>query len=255
MKKHAVIVALTAQLIAGAGLSWGASQITSLPKTINTSGEYYLASNLTSSGNGIIINASNVSIDLKGHTIKGSSNPGAAISLATNATNIKDVEIANGSITNFTRGITLWDVQGVRVINLRLTNISHDDIDDASLDVGVNSLIKDSVFADNYHGPSAQDGSIITGNTSINSQGHGFWAGSGSIIQGNAVYGSLMEGIGGRDATIKNNSVFGNHEGGILPDGNCLVDGNTAVNNDPDGLGWPNMGECSTCVFGANVAP
>jgi hypothetical protein len=70
--------------------------ISSLPITISTSGSYYLTQSLSvSSGNGISISASGVTLDLNGFSI---SSTAASLSGSGVAVNAHDVTIKNGSI-------------------------------------------------------------------------------------------------------------------------------------------------------------
>jgi hypothetical protein len=72
---------------------------------INNSGNYVLGSNLTSSGaDCITINADEVGIDLKGHSIKGA---GTGKGITDDGISRRDIVITNGSISNFDTGIDL----------------------------------------------------------------------------------------------------------------------------------------------------
>lgn len=70
-----------------------------LPKMINESGSYYLAENISTTGGGITISVSDVTLDLMGFTLKGATGIGISVSVA--ATNIK---IHNGTITGWKGG-------------------------------------------------------------------------------------------------------------------------------------------------------
>lgn len=72
--------------------------ISTLPYTINASGSYYLTQNLSvSTGNGITITASDVSLDLNGFTISSTaSNPSGAGIIWTNSLN--NIAVRNGVI-------------------------------------------------------------------------------------------------------------------------------------------------------------
>jgi parallel beta-helix repeat protein len=283
MKKQVFGVMFAAQLVFSASLAWGAQQITALPYTISSSGSYYISQSLTSTNqnnhDGIIINASNVSIDLGGNALIGNGHQGTGIGLDSQATNIRNIEITNGTVTNFGYGVNLlyvnnsYDIcEGTRVINLRVV-----DNVPSSLSLGVGSLIKDSFFAYNGGGPGAGAGSLITGNISHHSGGNGFaggseaityigntmysnngegiYSGPGNTIINNTSYGNGSNGFWVADgSTIKNNTTYGNGQNGIYLDGGKnLVIGNTVFNNDQSSQGFANISTCSDCVINNNV--
>ena len=78
--------------------------ISSLPFTISTPGIYYLTKNITTAGNGIVINANDVVLDLGGFTIvgdRGVADTGVDITTQTNVT------IRNGTVRNFGTGVNV----------------------------------------------------------------------------------------------------------------------------------------------------
>jgi parallel beta-helix repeat protein len=82
--------------------------ISSAPYTISNSGSYYLTTNLTTTGHGIKITASSVSVDLMGFSLVGdrssSFDYGIFIDGASNSP-IFGISIRNGSVRNFGKGI------------------------------------------------------------------------------------------------------------------------------------------------------
>jgi hypothetical protein len=87
----------------GPGISVQAQLISSLPLTIDESGSYYLDQNMRHSSrytDAIEVNADDVTIDLRGHSLIGrSSSSGTSNGIYMNGR--KNVEIRNGTITNF----------------------------------------------------------------------------------------------------------------------------------------------------------
>lgn len=73
------------------------TRIANLPYTITASGLYYLAGDLTSTGNGIIIEADNVTVDLMGFSLVGPGSTGIGINIQGH----QNVELRNGTVRNF----------------------------------------------------------------------------------------------------------------------------------------------------------
>ncbi|MGB9716466.1 MAG: right-handed parallel beta-helix repeat-containing protein [Thermodesulfovibrionales bacterium] len=250
-----------------------ATEITSLPYTINSSGSYYITKDLSSTNHGIIVNKNHVTIDLMGHSIKGSSSGGYHGIYINGRTN---VEIKNGTIRNFgLNGIYEESNSGNshRIINVRVIGNKGSGI---YLN-GYNNLVQSCTVSYNYeHGIAIYLSSTITGNT-VNSNGFsgintyigctimgnivnannsfGIYNYGGSTIISNTVCGNGWDGIfieeGG--STVKNNTVDLNGDYGIYFGLSfCLVDGNTAGMNDQSGLGYPDISDCLTCTFGFN---
>lgn len=88
--------------------SYGQTPITSVPFTINTSGNYVVTAELVysaSSGNAITVNAHHVTIDLNGHYLFcATANNSAKAIFASNKANIR---IRNGEIAGFLHGVEL----------------------------------------------------------------------------------------------------------------------------------------------------
>lgn len=199
--------------------------IASLPFDINSSGPYHLTANLSSTGNGINLNADDVTIDFKGFTITGPGTQSSFDGISSNMAFRRNIEIRNGTIVNFADGIDAKINYG-RVINMRAHDNGYDGI-----------LLKGS----NNH---------VLNCSSYSNSGHGIVTGTGSLISGNIANNNAGVGIYGYDySTIKNNIAFYNGQTGILPGNNSLVDGNTS------GGQTPNIGPCATCTFGLNHAP
>ena len=121
-----------------------ATQITSLPITISTSGKYYLTSNLAAVGTGwsIVITASNVVLDLDGQVITGAANQlGILIDGASGVTvknggaarglvfgvyllNATDCTVENVSATTASTPITDVNGKGNRIVNCNLALVT-----------------------------------------------------------------------------------------------------------------------------------
>ncbi|MCK8603015.1 right-handed parallel beta-helix repeat-containing protein [Desulfoferrobacter suflitae] len=248
--------------------------IESLPCTIREPGLYYLTKNLThtaTSENAITVDANHVTIDLMGFNLIG---PGTGKTIGIYMTHRSNVEIRNGTISNFTPdGIReAGSGSNHRVINVRVAGIngisyagygiilfgsSHLVKDCTVLGhfyTGINvskgtTVIGNTVYANNY-GISTGAGCLATGNTVSDNAATGISTSSGCTLSGNSAY---HNGVGiwvSYGCTIVGNTVYGNTVQGIQLNPYCLVDQNTAYGNS----GY-NMTPCSTCVLGKNVAP
>jgi hypothetical protein len=92
---------------------------------ISAAGSYVLSKNLTSSGNCFVIQAPNVSIDMKGHKIKGN---GTGSAFTDNGAEEDNAAIVNGTITNFSVGINLSNSGSATIAVLSSSNNAGDGI-------------------------------------------------------------------------------------------------------------------------------
>jgi len=93
------------------------TKITSLPYTILASGSYYLGNNLSAAtGAGIIVDANDVTLDLRGFCLGGNfSEDGIKI-----LDNRRNVEVRNGTLSGWNNGINSnGGCSGLRVIGVR----------------------------------------------------------------------------------------------------------------------------------------
>jgi parallel beta-helix repeat protein len=245
-----------------------ATTITSVPYTITTRGYYTINTNLTSSGDGIIVNASNVTIDLKGYTIVGN---GAGSYHGVYMNGRANIEIRNGTVRGF-GGNGIYEVlpagRSHRITNMRviankgngisLSGYNHTVKDCTVSDNGtigvkiLNGIVSGNTVCDNgTRGIDVSLGATVTGNTvSLNGQ-DGIVAGNGCTVVDNAAYSNTGSGMSvSFGTTLKNNAAYSNVNYGFSLGGHNLVDGNTAYNNTTG-----NMSSCATCTFGDNHAP
>jgi hypothetical protein len=100
------------------------TKITTLPYTINNPGFYYLGGNLNTNvvgGNGITVNADDVTIDLMGFSLTGILN-GSYPYCGIYMNGRRNVEIRNGTVKDFIRQVMEEGASGAnhRVINVRV---------------------------------------------------------------------------------------------------------------------------------------
>jgi hypothetical protein len=237
--------------------------IGSLPYAINDPGSYALDGNL--SGNrGIVINASRVSLDLRGFNLTGTPASGDGIVVRGSRS---DIEIHNGTIAGWA-GV---GIQGDSAFNssfhdLRLSACGH-----CGLRAGHGAVVE-NVVAQNNGGVGIQGsealvvtdcsaagnvawgfelgaGSTVQGCSAMHNGGGGIFAASGALVSGNAVYGngwqpaaanasecgaSTLAGIAvlGTGARVTDNTVCDNTIGLQLLSGGNSVTGNLVSGND-----------------------
>jgi hypothetical protein len=99
-----------------------ATQITSLPITISTSGKYYLTSNLAAAGTGwsITIKASNVVLDLNGQVITGGPNQRGILIDGASGVTVKN----GGAARGLQFGVSLLNATDCTVENVSATTAS-----------------------------------------------------------------------------------------------------------------------------------
>lgn len=208
--------------------------ISSLPYTITQSGSYYITGDLTSTGDGITVEADNVTIDLMGYSLVGDhagmDDDGVFMNGRFN------VEVRNGTVTNFSYGIRGWTSsdRNHRVIEVRAVGHVFDGIDLS----GYGHLVKDCSTSDNnFNGIHAGSSSMVTGNTSYNNDLNGIVAGEGSTVIGNTANNNESRGISAQDgSTVTGNIAYNNGTRGIYANDGSTVTGNTAYNNAYDGI-------------------
>lgn len=215
----------------------GATEITSLPSTIDTSGAYFLSENLTSTGDGVTVIVDNVTIDLKGFSLIGpgktsGSNTGISI------INSHNVEISNGTVRDFGgSGIGSSGIGKHRAIAIRVIGNGGDGIEFHSGASAAGSQIRDSVIAENDgRGVHSSHGAVITGNT-ISNNGSGLNSGWGSTVSNNTIYENAGPGIVmGPGSTIVDNTVFANASVGIEANDGSMISRNTVYENHGTGI-------------------
>lgn len=201
--------------------------ITSLPIIISQPGFYYLKGNLTSSGNGIIIDASEVTLDLMGFSITGpSSGDGTGISIAAGK---KNVEVRNGNLNYFFYGIKTeyTDAKNHRFTNVKITGCGSGIIGDAD-----GTIITGCIVSDCGTGIISQSrGAIITNNIASYNTTTGFY-----------LYSSNPNRI--PSGVITNNAAYNNNYGFYLNNNTAqVVDRNTATGNTT--ANWTNLDGCT----------
>jgi parallel beta-helix repeat protein len=249
-------------VVAGGGLV--GTKISSLPYTISTSGFYFLGKDLTATGNGITVNADNVTLDLMGFSLTG---PGKASgsNLDIDINDHNNVEIRNGTVQNFgSHGlVSNTNRQQHRAINLRVANNGGTGINfylchscliknctvtengNYGIWGGYENLIEgNTVYLNGGVGIATDWGGLVTGNNSSKNVSHGIHTSVGSRIMGNTCYDNEGSGINvSNSCMVQSNSAISNTGSGIVLGFSGVVLDNNASYNQAYGISAP-AGDC-----------
>jgi len=271
-----VCIAFLWPRFSSAGTDETRTPISSSPYIVNSSGSYYLTGNLTSSGNGITVNADNVVIDLNGFTITGNNtNDGIYMNGRSN------IEVKNGTVKGFDTGINEHSTAtlqiGHRMTNVRAVFNVHDGMSFANneniiknctvsrngrygvystgdanrvtntvvienaLDgismSRVSTVIDTTASLNRRSGIVVAEGSLVTGNNALSNSGSGISTGYGSTVLSNVADKNSNHGIQTSTAcTIKDNVAISNGLSGIALQNYSLLVHNTAFGNDTSGM-------------------
>ena len=243
----------------------GQTASTTFPIVIDQPGSYVLTSNIAVPDllNGFEITASNVTLDLNGHTIAGESQNSNLRGINVTGGNIS---VSNGAISSFEGGI---HGSGLRLHNLRISNtwtaievtnsVITQCIFQETLASGVyitKSTIENSTVSAGWNGISAVDSNVINcivfdvteyGLTARNSTvtnctvtGVGPFAVAGiearnSTVTNCTVKDCTTDGIYSENSTITKCNLSGNI-GGIVSNGGSRIEGNNVRDNSHYGL-------------------
>lgn len=212
-------------------------KINALPKTISKPGFYYLAKNLQTDSDGIIIDADNVTLDLMGHTITGAGKDSGNSKSGISINGYSNVEVRNGTITEFaSSGVFATSGESNRFVNLRIRHNGERGI----YTRGPDHLISNCHITHNggsgiYNSAQGDyDGFIARDNQVMSNDGYGIYTGNyNAIISGNTAAFNDGKGIQTTGATtISNNTSYQNTSDGILSGWGCSIIGNAARDND-----------------------
>jgi hypothetical protein len=254
------------------------TKITSLPYTISAPGAYYLGGDLSYSGNGegIAVNADNVTLDLMGFTLTNTGTGTETRRVGISMYSRKNVEIRNGTVRGWLRGIN-DDGTGLahRVINVRLednltgvylsgkghliqgctASSSGSDLNGFVIEFGC-GIISGCLVKNLYYGifvtneNSVISGNVVLGNGAVGSVGiYSF----GGLVMGNEVSncGNLGIWSSGTGSIIGNtvNTASSSQTGVIIqyPSTPTLLDQNTVTGpgthyTNTSGAQWRNNG-------------
>jgi hypothetical protein len=200
------------------------------PVTISDSGSYRLTGKLSgATGDGISIEASQVTIDLMGFSLCSGTGSGLIAS-----TPMADIVVMNGTVCDWGGvGIDLGTSASSRVINVLATGNGS-----AGIRVGTDSSVFDSIARGNSSvGIQSGSGSVIRDNVA-NANGDGIVASFHSIVRGNSATNNGFNGIFANMASIvAQNSAYNNGNDQISTQSNCQVTGNAVRSFAGQGFG------------------
>jgi hypothetical protein len=251
VKGRMIICAALVWVVSGVTSSWAGDGVKLVDRcqtiTVGDRSTFVLVKNLFSSGGDcLVINSSDVTLDLQGFTINGSGT-GQGI---TSSTSVYNVTVRNGTVRAFAVGVSLGGSGNV-VEDVRIA-----DNTDTGLFVGAGSLaknlivqgnfrfgailsaagtIKDSIVRANGNSAlstalSAGPGSTVMGNTISSNIGTGLLGSTGGTVIGNTVLDTIGLGISVIcPANILQNTATSNTGGNLVLNGiGCNVDNNVA---------------------------
>lgn len=200
---------------------------------ITKPGSYYLAADVVGANgdNGILIEASNVTLDLNGFSVVGG--PGSVFAISSNSPQT-NIVITNGSVRGWgSAGVYLPTATGSRYTNLTVANCGS-----YGLYAGDNSRIEHCIVRNNLSaGILSSNRSVVANCTSIQNSGDGISLGNGSSAQDCLSSDNTGTGIVGSDAsTVLDCTATSNDIDGIRVAWGCTVERCNAFSNTEDGI-------------------
>ena len=222
-------------------------------------------------GDGLIVSASNITLDLNGFRIFAANGAGdnAGIRLMNPATGgVTGVTVKNGTVEGFDAGVAIYGGSGNAVQNMTIQNNVNDylsppcDLGDgiAILNSDDNRILDNTLIGNGPYGGISviedSDRNLISGNTVL---GHNLRSRSGSGCGNtNQDEGIRIEGPGANDNIVENNRVEGSGLAGIGlhghvcnpgpneeatdPNSGNIIRRNTVLNNEQDGISFLQQG-------------
>jgi parallel beta-helix repeat protein len=184
------------------------------PVSITTPGSYVLASNLQPAANktGVLVNATEVSIDLNGFRMNGG---GGTAGIGVDG-HQRSLTVRNGTIRNF--GFAGIHSIGALMI---VDNMRVEENGQFGVYVEANGyarIVNSTIFGNGYDGISCGNSCHIEGNIISANRARGvFISGSGGTLLGNTIYSNSWYGlISLKTSGFGNNTIIGNVQGQIV---------------------------------------
>ena len=174
-------------------------------------------------GDGLVVGANNITINLNGHTLRGS---GKRSTAGIRVTGFHGVTVKRGVIRHFGRGVWLVTAVDGRIVANTIRN---------SFDEGIFASERSSrtiILRNRVSGSGVL--SAATWADGVDARGNR------TTIRGNIVRNNHDDGIdaNGANDVVKQNTLVGNHSDGIDVDGkHTLIEDNRSNRNGDDGIG------------------
>ncbi|MFZ4576693.1 MAG: NosD domain-containing protein [Phycisphaerales bacterium] len=207
---------------------------------ISEPGSYYLTGNIdgVAGKHGIEISANNVTIDLNGFAVRGTS---GALSGIVNANALSWATIRNGSISFWpNRGIAMTNALLASGVRLERLNVASCGV--VCIEAGPQTTVESCSVMDSPNGVTVMDGSTVRNSTFGNINGQSIGVEDGSLVEGCTVRsaaGATGVALFG-PATIRNCTITGGFVG-ISGDPRCVIEENTVVGTSNLGI-WADVG-------------
>lgn len=271
---------------AGATFAAASTPVTSCGQELDVPGDYHLASDLgPCEGPGVVVTASDVRLDLGGHTLTGVSTA-AGCAVPQIGVEVKDpathVQVAGGTVTGFESGVSLTSSSRGRALRVldncgfgvivagasaRVdTSVVTGSVDGIALCNAADALVTaNDVFANSRYGvliscgQGADDGNRIEGNILRENGlpvgdggGVGVFSGAAHVIAGNHVHGNFV-GVYLQTAektTVTDNVAYRNVSADLVDDAaSCGSDVWTSNLFETDFVaGTPDGGPAAGCI-------
>lgn len=205
-------------------------------QTITDSGSYVVVRNLNAIGDCLLVDASNVVIDLGGFTVTGDGT-GYGVREVIGPVDWERIDVLNGTVTGFDVGLQL-----PRLSHVENVTASYN----ASTGISAASVSRSRAHDNGGVGIRAN---VVRDSTAVNNVGNGIEGVSGVVV-GNRARSNGGDGIAatGADTVIENNHASGNGGNGISGDA-AVVRGNSVGSNAGDGINV----SCPSSIVGNSV--
>lgn len=221
-------------LLAGTVFASGVIDIAYSPYTISQPGSYLVVKNLTTAQNlnCITINASDVAIDLNGHTLYGPGTTAGSFGNGISSASGDNITITNGAIRNFNGNGIILSVAQAHISKVKVVGCS---------DAGIQ--VDGGIIENNLVSKTHLNGIVCSNNTY-----------PGVIVNNVVSYSYNLNYpaiVATNNCDVTGNNVSNNNTTGIYSSaGNCKITGNTVNTNYTNGI-WVNNNNCT--ITGNNV--
>ncbi|MFN7972324.1 MAG: hypothetical protein U0166_08235 [Acidobacteriota bacterium] len=218
--------------------------------TISAAGSYYLTGDRSvTSGDGIVIGASNVTLDLNGFTLSGAPGTGDGIRLSAAFTR---VTVKNGNVASFGGDGVGFDLPN-NCGDCTIENVAAGGNSGLGITLDINGLIRGCHAGGNGGGGiAARVRSIVADCVAVGNGGTGIDAGSQCIVE-RCILNSNVDGIVAFASVVRGNQVTVCVGDGIRLSSDCLAENNDVDNITTVGKAGINVTSSDTLVRGNHV--